>query len=184
MYCSYKAVRAVALDSVTAERGLILMDEYFQFGKIPTPDGFCSKKMEPITFAWARPFSNDYKILLGESLQEVKNIRAPILLNRLKLFEGLNYLVEIVASSKKILVFLRDKATEKDIFKSLFQAGRIRFLLRTRPVVSDAQVEELIQETTLYAKEHCDTFLGMLMWQGWKTDEFPLHPKQVRFSVQ
>eukprot|EP01132_Coremiostelium_polycephalum_P002299 gene2299-2836_t len=162
LFCNYKAVSNVKLNSINRYRALLIYKYYTRTGQVPTPSQISKK--ENILFR-----SNDLDIKIGISIQQYqkylekktnqKNIKIYRLLNN-QITTEQPFIIWMIstamhAKSKRntrnsILISLSDKAQTIDIIKAYFYS--ISLIIPSKYPIKSA------------------TFFDQLLHQGWNLD--------------
>eukprot|EP00026_Physarum_polycephalum_P008734 Phypoly_transcript_08834.p1 GENE.Phypoly_transcript_08834~~Phypoly_transcript_08834.p1 ORF type:complete len:422 (+),score=62.60 Phypoly_transcript_08834:50-1315(+) len=172
LFCNYKGLRAVRLDTFNRQRADIFLSSYRKNGKILSPDEVSANE----TILWID--NSSPKIILGAPITEITNSTKVHLSDLLETYKEEKYLLRY--EKGKIQIALQKSASPIDILKAYFHANQLRHLIPQ----GQKPISALEKESYATINKQFADMIPKLKQMGWNLDRCLLGPSEWRFSFE
>jgi len=164
----YQELRQVVFRSLNPERATLVIHDFIENGKVPTPQEITRREgiLLPPRFLRRDTFSTPRRVLLTPEELE----------HSLRIFKHEKYLIGCPSRSRRCNIVVREGARSVDVLQSLLTLGYLH-------VKGDALEDRSSPETALEnAKRNWKPFMESLHLNGWNVDNLVFHAVQRRAS--
>lgn len=178
LFCNYRGLRAVRLDTLNRQRAGIFLRHFVRNGKLQSPDEVSDKE----SILWVD--TSRIEIVLGAPVYQLVGFDRDKMQQMTFLYNNEKYFLKL--RGNKILIALRKDAESTDILQSYFQALYLRYLINKKKeshLQSQEGITKAEEDALVYITKHSETLLEKMKGLGWNTSRCLLGPSEWRFSL-